>query len=135
MTISNVSEAQADFRTVSIDLTESTGRIIFDTTDGGEGVEVFQAFQIEPGDAVLSADPIAVDGGSTLDLSFTSFGAGQSFTFSIDVDDQLEDSDLGQIQVTGAEIEGAIVEVELSTGSSLTAVFASDSTGSAVASC
>lgn len=130
MTISNVSEAEADFRTVSIDLTESTGKIIFDTTDGGEGVEVFQAFQIESGDAVLAADPIAVDGGSTLDLSFTSFVAGQSFTFSIDVDDQLEDSDLGQIQVTGAEIEGALIEVELSTGSNLTAAFVSDSTAS-----
>jgi len=135
MTITNVSEAAVDFEKISIDLTTSTGRLIFDTTDGGDGVEVFQAFQVESGDAVLAADPVAVDGGSMLDLSFASFGAGQSFTFSIDVDDQLENSDLGQIQVTGAEIEGASINVELTGGSSLTAMFASDSTASGAGSC
>lgn len=61
---------------ITVDLEASIGRLIFDTADG---------------------DKVIV-------LDFDTFAPGDSFTFSIDVDDQLVDSSLGQIRVAGSEI-------------------------------
>ena len=41
------------------------------------------------------------------------FVAGTSFAFSIDVDDRLEASELGQTRISGEEIEGGRLSVEL----------------------
>ncbi len=135
LTISNESEAGVEIAEVSFDLSSSVGQIIFDTVDGGSGVEVFQDFRVEDGAAKLANDPDADDGADSLDLSFSTFGSGESFTFSIDVDDQLVDSELGQIQVTGAEIEGATVTVVLADGVQFAGSFTSDSTARAESLC
>lgn len=121
--ISNDSSADISIASARFDLASSVGGIIFDTLDGGIGVEVFQDFQVEGGDAVLANEPIAEDGATDLRLDFESFEPGDSFTFSIDVDDQLTDSDLGQIQVTGAEIAGALVAITTAGGVEVTGVF------------
>ncbi|MFT5934807.1 MAG: hypothetical protein ACI9M6_001863, partial [Hydrogenophaga sp.] len=39
------------------------------------------------------------------------FESGQRFVFSIDVDDRLTASDLGQTRVAGAELKGALLTV------------------------
>lgn len=96
---------------VTLDLAGSAGRLVFDTVEGGTGVEVFQPFRVESGDAKLSESPAVQDGSERLELVFDRFDAGQRFRFSIDVDDRLTASDLGQIRVSGREMEGALLTV------------------------
>jgi len=103
----NKSSAETKITSIELDLRPSAGRLIFDTESGGSGVEVFQLFRGEKSDAALSAEPKINDGDNRLALTFSSFTAGQSYQFSIDVDDQLTNSDLGQIRVSGSEIHGA----------------------------
>lgn len=102
-----------------IDLRGASGGLVFDTAPGGSGVEVFQPFR--PGDGVEAAE--VADGADHLDITFGSLSAGQRTDFSIDVDDQQVQSDLGQIRVTGAEMSGARVVFRLTDGSELEATF------------
>ena len=125
MTITNGSDAA--IAGMTFDLSTSVGQIIFDTLSGGDGVEVFQDFQVERGDATLAAEPIAQDGSDVLELRFESFLPEEDFVFSIDVDDRLENSELGQIQVTGSEIDGAVVVVEFANGETLSGSFDTNS--------
>lgn len=109
--IRNDSSTGQRIQRLTLDLTASAGRLIFDTIEGGTGVEVFQPFRIEAGDAKLKTTPVVPDGSDRLTLDFTRFDPGQRFGFSIDVDDQLSASDLGQIRVSGREMEGALLTV------------------------
>jgi hypothetical protein len=111
-TIANTSSS-ASIASVELDLDGSAGRLVFDTVEGGTGVEVFQPYRSESGDAGLIGAPVVADGATALALQFEQFGPGQSYTFSIDVDDRLTRSDMGQIMVSGREIEGAMVTVGL----------------------
>lgn len=94
-------------KTMDIDLSSSQGRLIFDTISGGKGVEVFQPYQSVSGSARLATFALVEDGADAVKLNFEKFSSGDSYTFSIDVDDQLTASDLGQIRVTGEEIAKA----------------------------
>ena len=107
--IRNDSSADQRIQRLTLDLSPSAGKLIFDTLEGGTGVEVFQPFRIEPGEAQLKGSPVVQDGSDRLTLDFTRFESGQRFRFSIDVDDQLTASDLGQIRVSGREMEGAVL--------------------------
>ena len=111
----------------TVDLTGSAGELVFDTVDGGAGVEVFQPFRIEEGAALLVDSTLPEDGGERIALAFEAFGPGERFVFSIDVDDRLPSSELGQIRVAGSEITGASLTVSLASadGESIshTAVF------------
>lgn len=92
---------------MEIDLKSSKGRLIFDTTSGGKGVEVFQPYKSVSGSAKVTKASFVADGADSISIAFEKFSKGQAFTFSIDVDDQLTASDLGQIRVTGGEMENA----------------------------
>ncbi len=107
--IRNDSSAGQPIQRLTLDISSSAGRLIFDTIEGGTGVEVFQPFRVEPGEARLKGAPVVQDGSDRLTLVFTRFDPGQRFRFSIDVDDQLTASDLGQIRVSGREMEGAVL--------------------------
>lgn len=135
MTIVNDASASVTLSLIEIDLSNSAGGVIFDTLDGGAGVEVFQDFQVESGEAALTSEPVVDDGANQLSLSFDSFEPGESFVFSIDVDDQLTDSDLGQIQVSGAELAGAEVVITTAEGEEATAVFDTASTAEFISDC
>jgi hypothetical protein len=110
--IRNDSSPGQRIQRLTLDLSPSAGRLIFDTTEGGTGVEVFQPFRTEPGEARLSRLPVVDDGSDRITLDFTRFEPGQRFRFSIDVDDRLTTSDLGQIRVSGREMEGALLTAE-----------------------
>ncbi len=101
----------SSIKSITLDLDDSVGALIFDTTESGAGVEVFQPFRIEAGNADLSMMPAPADGDTQLQLDFDSFPPKGSFAFSIDVDDQLTESDLGQIRVAGSEVAGALLQV------------------------
>jgi hypothetical protein len=107
--IRNDASAGQRIQRLTLDLSPSAGKLIFDTIDGGTGVEVFQPFRVEPGEAKLKGAPVVQDGSDRLTLDFTRFEPGQRFRFSIDVDDQLTASDMGQIRVSGREMEGAVL--------------------------
>lgn len=111
--IRNESSSGQQIQRLTLDLAPSAGRLVFDTVAGGTGVEVFQPFRTEPGEAKLADAPVVKDGAERLELSFARFDPGQQFRFSIDVDDRLTTSDMGQIRVSGREMEGAVLTVAL----------------------
>lgn len=121
--IENVGGCSLDDVTVSIDLTQSEGRLIFDTTATGAGVEVFQPFEIRSGDLKLVSSVDVKDGDTGLAININSLHPGKSVSFTIDVDDTLTSSELGKIRVTGAEIENAQVNVQLGDAKPVVAAF------------
>tara|TARA_R110000764_G_scaffold1266_2_gene4922 strand:- start:132 stop:689 length:558 start_codon:yes stop_codon:yes gene_type:complete len=120
----NTSQCALNGLTVHLDLSNSVGRLIFDTTATGAGVEVFQPFEVKKGNLkLISASEVkkgnlklisaseVKDGDSTLSLSIQSIAANDSVSFTIDVDDTLTQSELGNIRVSGSEITNALIEI------------------------
>ena len=95
--------------TLTVDLTASAGKLIFDTTGEGAGVEVFQPFEIVAGGDLVTGTPTASDGDRSVSVDLIGLPAGATFAFTIDVDDTLPKSQLGQIRVAGSEIDGATI--------------------------
>lgn len=114
-------------RAVSVDLRGSAGRLIFDTADGGTGVEVFQPLRDEGGSDVGDI----VDGAEVIRVALRDGAIGTRAGFSIDVDDRLQSSDSGQIRVTDGEMAGATATFEAADGTIISATF--DAQNSAVA--
>ena len=92
-----------DEAVIIIDLATAPAGLIFDVTASGAGVEVFQPVRVE-GNPTL--DPLVLDGDQKLEVRLPSFGRNQELIITADIDDTLENSDLGQIRVSGAEIAG-----------------------------
>ena len=109
----NESDAGWSISRLELELGSSTGNLIFDTTDQGAGVDVFQPFKSETGSAALLSQPTVDDGDQRLELVFSHFKPSESFQFTIDLDDQLSDSDLGQIRISDSEIQGATVQINV----------------------
>lgn len=107
----NISQCALNDLTVHLDLSNSVGRLIFDTTATGAGVEVFQPFEVKKGNLKLVSASEVKDGDSTLSLSIQSIAANDSVSFTIDVDDTLTQSELGNIRVSGSEITNALIEI------------------------
>jgi hypothetical protein len=100
-TFSITNTGTEDFVTVVIELsTAATPTLVFDITGGNSSP--FTVVSESPTTVGFVAPAGVVDGGSTLTLTFTDFNAGDTFTFTIDVDDSA-----GGAQVTGAMILGA----------------------------
>lgn len=98
---------------LTLDLASSRGKMLFDTAMGGDGLNVAQPFERRAGSAVLSAEPIIIDGDTALDLRFNTFGPGGDFQFTIDVDDTLPAGARGPTMIGANELEGAMVRVTL----------------------
>ena len=97
--------------TVAFDLSQSAGKLIFDTTSTGAGVEVFQPFEVVSGEIFQAGDSNVSDGDSQLKLRITNLAPDGTASFTIDVDDTLTDGELGQIRVAGTEISGGLVTI------------------------
>ena len=87
----------------------SAGRVVFDTDFGGAGASEPQQFETVDGEVGLMQAPVVADGAEELTLHFANFAPGRKFVFSIDLDDRLANSAMGQAYVTGDEIAGAEV--------------------------
>lgn len=115
--IRNLSQEPWALVTLVLSLTGSRGRLVFDTDYGGPGASepsAFEAVEGPPDKPVgLVGVPAVGDGAEALTLRFRAFLPGREFIFTIDVDDRLEDSDLGQAVVSGAEIAGAAARAML----------------------
>jgi hypothetical protein len=104
--LTNVGTCEVEASTLKIDLSQSAGRLIFDVTEKGAGVEVFQPLEFVEGVDALRQLPSVVDGQNTIELEIASLAAGGKLAFTIDVDDTIGQR---EITVTGSEIEGATV--------------------------
>lgn len=122
----NVGSCEVASATVSIDLSASSGRLIFDVTEDGAGVEVYQPLEFVRGAESLRQRPSVTDGQDQLDLQIASLAAGYGIAFTIDVDDTVGQR---EITVSGSEIEGAIVSYSSRTENQ-EAAFSSDATAS-----
>lgn len=111
-TLVNLSGCSIGPADVTIDLSGSKAGLIFDVSDTGAGVEVFQPFDLVVGqDAVAAFTPVA-DGDSAVTLRLDVLQVGEEVAFTIDVDDTLG---AREITVSRSEIAGA--SVRLDTGS------------------
>ena len=105
--------------TLTLDLTESSGGLIFDTAAQGPGVQVYQPLEIVQGADLLREEPAVQDGGRSIDLVMRDLGPREAVAFTIDVDDTLPLSPLGQTQVAGSEIKGAAIAIDFEGGAAL----------------
>ena len=110
-TIENMSECDFANVLLDIDLSKSAGGLIFDTTAAGAGVEVFQPFEVRQGNMTLISANNVQDGDSSLSVRIDQIAAGATVSFTIDVDDTLPKGELGNIRVSGSEIQGGSVHV------------------------
>ena len=120
---------------VTIDLNDSAGQLIFDTTGEGAGVEVFQPFEIAEGQLELVSSSEVIDGDTALTVRIQSLQPGSQVGFTIDVDDTLTNSDLGMIRVTGSEISGGSVFISTSIQADVSAVFGENSRAATQLAC
>ena len=109
-TLRNAGDCAIENAEVTIDLSGSAGRLVFDVTGGGAGVEVFQPFEVVEGEGALGALPEIGDGDDAVTLAVTSLAPGAAIAFTIDVDDTLK---VREITVTDSEIAGGTVRVSL----------------------
>ncbi|MHA2938026.1 hypothetical protein ACXJY6_06990 [Vibrio sp. RC27] len=109
--VNNNGECTMQNITANIDLSNSTGKLIFDTTATGAGVEVFQPFESSDGNIQLAKGNQVNDGATTLSINIATLNANSSTHFTIDVDDTLEQSELGNIRVSESEIENATIKI------------------------
>lgn len=98
---------------LNIDLSESEGKLIFDTTESGAGVEVFQPFEITAGELELISSDLVKDGDTQLRLRLLNLAVGAQASFTIDLDDVLADGELGMIRVSDSEMKGTRFTVSL----------------------
>ena len=126
-TISNQSKCSLKNIAVDLDLSKSQGKLIFDITGAGAGVEVFQPFEVTEGALKLAAGNTVKDGDSTMSLEIESLKPGSSVSFTIDVDDTLPISALGMIRVAGSEIQGGLVSAKVGKLKATTATFSANS--------
>lgn len=86
-TLTNTSDPGWSVTEVEIDLGPSRGRVIFDVTERGAGESVYQPFEEATGTAVIADRSEVTDGDSLLTLRFSRFAPGDTFGFTIDLDD------------------------------------------------
>ncbi len=125
--IKNTGKCLLQDLTLEIDFTKSAGRLIFDTTATGAGVEVFQPFEVTIGDISLISQTGVKDGDAKLALSIPSLASGKSASFTIDVDDTLPVSELGKIRISDSEIKDGMVKISSGKQIPASALFGSNS--------
>lgn len=113
-TITRVGECALGATVVVLDLSKSPSGLIFDVSGSGQGVEVFQPFELVAGADNLTSQPTVRDGDQAIRLPLASLEQGDSVAFTIDVDDT---GGGREITVSDSEIEGAVVRVETEEGS------------------
>lgn len=96
---------------LNIDLSNSAGKLIFDTTASGAGVEVFQPFEVKSGSVSLVSSATVQDGDQAVSVLVENLQPGETASFTIDVDDTLTNSELGMIRVSKSEISGSAIKL------------------------
>lgn len=95
---------------LTVDLSGSDAGLIFDVTGAGQGVEVFQPFELVAGGSFVIGHDAVVDGDTELSMELQSMPKGTPVSFTIDLDDT---GGGREITVNDAEIAGAQVRIEM----------------------
>ena len=111
--LANSTECPLTHVRMDVDLSSSAGKLIFDTTASGAGVEVFQPFEVRDGNVTLHAAESVNDGDTQLSVIIENLAPGETASFTIDVDDTLTNSELGMIRVSKSEITGSVIKLTL----------------------
>ena len=111
---------------LTIDLSPTAAGLIFDTDGSGPGVEVFQPFEIASGEEHVAHVLALGDGDNVLGLALTGLDVGDRVSFTIDLDDTMKKSALGQTRISNSEMMGAEVRVHSNEGEGGNAVFGAD---------
>lgn len=108
--ISNLGDC--DYKNVSmqVDLSNSAGKLIFDTTNQGAGVEVFQPFEIVSGQEWIIDTDTPSDGDQSFALEIAALPSGADLILSTDVDDTIA---AREITVRGSEFNGSTAAVTI----------------------
>ncbi len=114
--IKNASNCDMTDVMVTIDLSASAGKLIFDTTGNGAGVQVFQPFEVRQGEVELVSSDEVRDGDTQLSVLIRLLAPGSSASFTIDVDDTVPSGALGMTMIAGNEIENALATVGVADG-------------------
>ena len=125
--IKNTGKCLLQNLSLEIDLSKSAGRLIFDTTAIGAGVEVFQPFEVTEGSIAINPQRLLKDGDSKLSLLIEELASEKSASFTIDVDDTLPKSELGKIRVADSEIKNGLVEFSSTKSKTSSGIFGKDS--------
>ncbi|MEO0328626.1 MAG: aggregation factor core [Pseudomonadota bacterium] len=107
-TFSNASNCALNNAIIRLDLSGSKAGLIFDTTDKGAGVEVFQPLEFVTGTSSLTSLPKVRDGDRIIELKVAELAPQQTIAFTIDVDDTMGGR---EITVSDSEIQGATVQL------------------------
>ncbi|MDF1792601.1 MAG: hypothetical protein P1U88_11860 [Thalassobaculaceae bacterium] len=86
-TLFNASDPGWSVTDVEIDLGPSQGRLIFDVTERGAGLSVYQPFEEATGSAEIENRTDIGDGDTVMTMKFRRFEPGETFGFRIDLDD------------------------------------------------
>ena len=121
--LTNSGECVLEKLSMTLDLSSSAGKLIFDTTSAGDGVEVFQPFETREGTVQLTSAETVLDGENRLSVYIDTLAPGQSVSFTIDVDDTLSKSELGNIRISDSEIAGGMVSLSVDDQPSVTGTF------------
>jgi hypothetical protein len=100
---------------VTIDLKDSGGGLVFDTVAGGGGVGTSYPFIPVEGAERLAGSQGGADGGHTLTLDLTGLHQGERLVISIDVDEEGADGAGGLTQIFGRQFENGAVSARLRT--------------------
>ena len=115
---------------LAIDLSGSAGRLYFDTTATGAGVSAHQPFRLVAGaERVVSVTAVG-DGDTAVVFALSGLAPGDVISFTTDLDDRLAGGPMGQTQIDGTEMAGALLRLDAG-GAAVEAVF--DAAGRAVA--
>lgn len=87
-----------------IDLAPSPAGLIFDVSEAGGGVEVFQPFEVTQGADLIAGVSAIKDGDQSVQLDLGPMPAQATIAFTTDLDDTIG---AREITVSGAEIAGA----------------------------
>jgi len=121
--LTNAGECVLEKISMTVDLSSTAGKLIFDTTSAGEGVEVFQPFETREGNVQLTSAKTVLDGENRLAVFVDALAPGQSVSFTIDVDDTLPKSELGNIRVSDSEMVGGVVSLTVGDQPDVTGAF------------
>lgn len=111
--LTNSGECVLEKISMTLDLSSSAGKLIFDTSSAGDGVEVFQPFETREGTVQLTSAETVLDGENRLSVYVDTLTPGQSVSFTIDVDDTLPKSELGNIRISDSEMAGGMVSLSV----------------------
>lgn len=108
--LTNVGACALPAMAVTIDMGESQGRLVFDVTESGAGVEVFQPFEVEVGADYLTTLPEVIDGQTQVTLDLTPMDIGARLVVSTDLDDTIG---AREITVRGSEFQGTTLSIAM----------------------